>query len=149
LLILVVLAVGIGLTPVLVALVALAIPPILVNTYEGIRTVDADLKDAARGMGMTSWGVLARVEVPVAMPLILLGLRTAAIQVVSTATVAAYVGIGGLGRFIFEGQRLRDDGMVTGGALLVVLLAVLVSLIFLALRRAVVPAGVRHRTITT
>ena len=148
LLVLVVLATSVGLTPVLVALVALAIPPILVNVYEGIRTVDADLKDAARGMGMTGWGVLIRLELPVAMPLILLGLRTAAIQIVATATVAAYVGIGGLGRFIFEGQRLQDSGMVAGGSLLVVLLALLVSLLFLALRRAIVPAGVRRRTIT-
>jgi osmoprotectant transport system permease protein len=146
LLVLVVLATSVGLTPVLVALVALAIPPILVNVYEGIRTVDADLKDAARGMGMTGWGVLARLELPVAMPLVLLGLRTAAIQIVATATVAAYVGIGGLGRFIFEGQRVQDVGMVAGGSLLVVALALLVSLLFVALRRAVVPAGVRLRT---
>ena len=81
---------GTGLLPVLVALVALAIPPILVNTYEGIRTVDPDLKDAARGMGMSGRQVLFRVEAPVALPLILLGMRTAAIQIVSTATIAGH-----------------------------------------------------------
>ena len=145
LLILAVLAAGIGLTPVLVALVALAIPPILVNAYEGVRTVDPSLTDAARGMGMTGWRVLTQVEVPVATPLILLGLRTAAIQIVSTATIAAYVGIGGLGRFIFDGLRTRNDEMVVGGAVLVVLTALAVALLFLMLRAALVPAGVRYR----
>lgn len=145
LLILAVLAAGIGLTPVLVALVALAIPPILVNAYEGVRTVDPSLTDAARGMGMTGWRVLTQVEVPVAAPLILLGLRTAAIQIVSTATIAAYVGIGGLGRFIFDGLRTRDNEMIVGGAVLVVLTALAVALLFLLLRVALVPAGVRYR----
>lgn len=96
---LVVLGMGLGLAPVLAALVALAVPPILVNTYEGVRGTDPQLKDAAQGMGMRGGDVLFRLELPIALPLILLGLRTAAIQVVSTATIAAYVGIGGLGRF--------------------------------------------------
>lgn len=91
-LILFVVVIEYSITPVLVALVALAVPPILVNTFEGVRGVDADAKDAARGMGMTGWGVLGRVELPMALPLILLGLRTSAIQVVATATIAAYPG---------------------------------------------------------
>jgi osmoprotectant transport system permease protein len=144
-LVLVVLLYGVGLGPVLTALIALAVPPILVNTYEGIRGVDADMKDAAKGMGMTGRQVLFKVEVPTAMPLILLGLRTAAIQIVATATVAAYVSLGGLGRYIFDGFQRQDYPMVVGGSVLVVLLAVIVSLGFLALRRLVVPLGVRHR----
>jgi osmoprotectant transport system permease protein len=142
--ILVVLIYGVGLGPVLTALIALAVPPILVNTYEGIRTVDADIKDAARGMGMTESEVLFKVEVPAAMPLILLGLRTAAIQIVATATVAAYVSLGGLGRYIFDGFQRQDYKAVVGGSVLVVLLAVIVAGIFLALRRLLVPEGVRR-----
>ncbi|HEV7934273.1 MAG TPA: ABC transporter permease [Actinomadura sp.] len=142
--ILVVLIYGVGLGPVLAALIALAVPPILVNAYEGIRTVDADVKDAARGMGMTGREVLFKVEVPAAMPLILLGLRTAAIQIVATATVAAYVSLGGLGRYIFDGFQRQDYRAVVGGSVLVVLLAVIVAGIFLVLRRFLVPTGVRR-----
>ena len=145
--IIVVLTVGLGIWPVLIALTALAIPSILVNTYEGIRNVDADLKDAARGMGMTGWQVLVRVELPVAMPLILIGVRTAAIVTVSTATIAAYVGLGGFGRYIIDGLSVRAfDTEVAGGAILVVTLALLVGALFIVLRRVLVPAGVRHES---
>lgn len=145
--IIVVLTVGFGIWPVLISLTALAIPSILVNTYEGIRNVDADLKDAARGMGMTGWQVLTQVELPVAVPLILLGVRTAAIVTVSTATVAAVVGLGGFGRYIIDGLAIRAfDTEVAGGAILVVILALLVSAVFLVLRRVIVPAGVRHQS---
>src|SRR5690606_6736434 len=107
-----------SITPVLVALVALAVPPILVNTFEGVRGVDADAKDAARGMGMTGWGVLWRAELPMAQPLILLGLRKSAIQVVATATIAAYPGFGGLGRYIIDGLARNDYQLVVGGTVL-------------------------------
>jgi osmoprotectant transport system permease protein len=126
---------GIGLTPVLVALVALALPAVLLNTYEGVRAVDAGVRDAARGMGLTEWQVVRSVELPLALPLILLGLRTAAIQIVSTATIAAYVGLGGLGRFIFDGLARRDYETVVGGAGLVALLAVVVEVGFVAAAR--------------
>jgi osmoprotectant transport system permease protein len=145
LVVLVVTLVGIQVTPVVVALVALAVPPILVNTFEGVRGVDADAKDAARGMGMTGWGVLWRVEVPMALPLILLGLRTAAIQVVATATVAAYPGLGGLGRYIVDGLSRNDYEMVIGGSALVVVLALLVQTVFTALRRLIVSPGLQSR----
>jgi osmoprotectant transport system permease protein len=125
----------------MIALVALAVPPILVNTYEGVRSVDADAKDAARGMGMTGWGVLWRAEVPMALPLILLGLRTSAIQVVATATIASIAGFGGLGRFIVDGLARNDYQLVVGGTVLVVLLALIVQLVFAALRRLVVSPG--------
>ncbi len=143
--ILVVTVVGIGILPVLVALVALAVPPILVNTYQGVRGVDADLKDAARGMGMTGWQVLVGVEIPSALPLVLLGLRTAAIQIVSTATIAAYVSLGGLGRFVFDGLAREDYSSVAGGAVLVAGLALLSEAGFLLVQRAVVSPGIRQR----
>jgi len=136
---------GIGLVPTLVPLVALAIPPILVNTYEGIRQVDPELRDAARGVGMTGSEVLFRVELPVALPLIILGLRTAAIQIVSTATIAAYVGLGGLGRYIFDGLARREYDVMVGGAVLAVLLALLAEVLFTLLAKATVAPGVRHR----
>ena len=149
LLLLVVTVTSIGLTPVIVPLIALATPPILVNTYEGIRGVDADIKDAAKGMGMKGPGVLLKAEVPVAMPLILLGLRTAAIQVVATATIAAYAGIGGLGRFIVDGLSRKDYPSVVGGSVLVVLLAVVVQLAFIGIRRAFVSQGLRGSSRTS
>jgi osmoprotectant transport system permease protein len=146
---LVVLGMGLGLFPVEVALVALAVPPILVNTYEGVRGVDPLLRDAAQGMGMRGAQVLLRLELPLALPLILLGMRTAAIQVVSTATIAAYVGIGGLGRFIVDGQSRREIEMILGGSLLVVLLALVVTGLFALLRRLVVARGLRARPAAT
>jgi osmoprotectant transport system permease protein len=129
--------------PVLIPLMLLSIAPILVNTYEGIGQVDPDLRDAATGMGMTSWQVLWRAEVPVAMPYILLGLRTASIQVVATATVAAYPGLGGVGRYIIDGLAVRDYPQVVGGAVIVVILAVAIQVLFLALRRLILSPGLR------
>src|ERR1019366_3038610 len=126
-------------------LLVLGIPPILVNTYEGVAGVDAGLKDAARGMGMTQWQQLRKVEMPVALPLIMLGLRTGAIFVVATATIAAYIGLGGLGRYIIDGLATDNYGEVAGGAALVVLLALAVQLLFVGLRRLVVPAGLRRQ----
>lgn len=144
LVILIVTMFGLGLTPVIVPLIVLAIPPILVNTYAGVRQVGGELRDAAQGMGMTGRQALFGVEVPVALPLILLGLRTAAIQIVSTATIAAYVGLGGLGRFIFDGLARREYEVMVGGAALAALLAVLVEVLFVLAQRAVVSPGVRQ-----
>ncbi|MGW3414224.1 ABC transporter permease [Streptomyces sp. NPDC000888] len=143
LVVLVVTLAGLSTTPVLVALVALAVPPILINTFEGVRGVDADTRDAARGVGMTEWEVLVRVEVPMALPLILLGLRVAAIQVVATATIAAYPGLGGLGRFIVDGLARNDYELVIGGSTVVVVLALLVQALFTALRRVIVSPGLQ------
>ncbi|HEY9524119.1 MAG TPA: ABC transporter permease subunit, partial [Thermopolyspora sp.] len=146
LLVLIVLLVGVGTTwPVLVPLVALAVPPILVNTYEGVRGVDEDLRDAAYGMGLRGHQVLLRVLVPVALPLILLGLRIAAIQVVATATVASYVGLGGLGRYIIDGLATKDFPSTIGGAVLVALLALTVQVGFTMIQRLIVSRGVSHR----
>jgi osmoprotectant transport system permease protein len=129
----------------LIPLVALAIPPIMVTTYEGVLGVDADLKDAAAGMGMTPWQVLVKVEVPVAMPLILLGLRTAAIQVVATATIAAYISLGGFGRYIIDGLATDNYQLVAAGAACVVVLALVVQFAFTGLARLFVPAGLRNQ----
>ncbi|MEO5878042.1 MAG: ABC transporter permease [Streptosporangiaceae bacterium] len=128
----------------LIPLVVLAIPPILVNTYEGIRQVEPAIRDAAAGMGMTGTQVVTRIELPIAVPLILLGLRTAAIQVVATATVAAYINLGGLGGYIMDGISLREYGPAFGGSLLVVALAIAVQLIFTLITRLVTPKGLRN-----
>jgi osmoprotectant transport system permease protein len=130
----------------LVPLVVLGIPPILVNAYEGVAGVDAGLKDAARGMGLTEWQVLRKVEFPVALPLIMLGLRTSAIFIVATATIAAEIGVGGLGRYIIDGLATSNYAEVAGGAALVVVLALLVQLVFTLLRFVVVPAPLRARS---
>ena len=132
----------------LLPLVVLAIPPILVNAYEGVAGVEPGVRDAAKGAGMTSWQQVTRVEVPIALPLILVGLRTSAIFVVATATIAAYIGLGGLGRFIIDGLSSYQYGPVAGGALLVVILAVLVLGFFALLSRLVVPAGLRGQSKT-
>lgn len=110
------------------ALVVFAIPPILTNAYVGIREVDRDVKEAARGMGMDGIALLRRVEMPLALPLIAAGLRTAAVQVVATATLAAYIGAGGLGRFIADGFGLQDRPMILSGAILVALLALVTEI---------------------
>jgi osmoprotectant transport system permease protein len=132
--------------PVLVALVVIAIPPILLNTEVGIRAIDPGIRDAARGMGMTGWQALWRVEVPLAMPLILAGFRSATGQVIATATIAAFVGLGGLGRFIIDGYSVRSIGEISGGAVVVAVLALLVEGGFALLQRSLGPKeGVRLR----
>jgi osmoprotectant transport system permease protein len=144
---LVMLVVLLGFSPLtwLLPLVVLAIPPILVNTFEGVAGVDRDVRDAAKGAGMTTWQQIVHVEVPIALPLILVGLRTAAVFVVATATIAAYIGLGGLGRFIIDGLASDEYGPVAGGALLVVILAVLVLVLFAVIGRLAVPAGLRKQ----
>lgn len=142
-----VLAAGIGIIAPLVALVAIAVPPILVNCYQGIRSVDPVLVDAARAMGLTERQVLTRVEIPVALPLVILGLRTAALQVVSTASIAAYVGLGGLGRYVFDGLATRDFQLVAVGAFLISVLAITTELIFSYGGRLFISKGVLKPTI--
>ncbi|MDT3726656.1 ABC transporter permease [Streptomyces sp. DSM 41972] len=145
LLVLSVLLIGFGLLPVMIPLVVLAVPPILVTTYEAVRTVDPAPVDAARGMGMPESGILFRVEVPVALPLILSGLRSAAVQIVSTATIAAYVSLGGLGRYVIDGLYQRNYEKVVGGATLVAVLALITLALFRAVERFAVSPGVRRR----
>ena len=135
---------GLGLTPVMIPLVVLAVPPILVTTYEAVRSVDPSPVDAARGMGMAEPRILFQVELPVALPLILSGLRSAAIQIVSTATIAAYVSLGGLGRYIVDGLYQRNYEKVVGGATLVAVLALVTLGFFWLVARFTVSPGVRR-----
>ncbi|MGW3074200.1 MULTISPECIES: ABC transporter permease [unclassified Kitasatospora] len=138
-----VLLAGVGDTAVLVPLVALAAPPLLVAAVEGVRGTDPDVRDAARGIGLTHPQVLRQVCLPSAAPTLLAGFRTATVQVIATATVAAYVGLGGLGRYVIDGLATRQYAVTVGGALLVVLLAVAAQLFFALLARFALPAGVR------
>ncbi len=118
---------GLGLVPPIVALMLLGIPPLLAGTYAGISAVDRTVIDAARSMGMGEVRVLLRVEVPNALPLILGGLRTASLQVVATATVAAYASLGGLGRYLIDGIKVRQFHIALVGALMVAALALLLD----------------------
>lgn len=136
---------GLGLVPVTIALVALAIPPILTTTYAGIRAVPPAAVDAARGVGMKEWQIVVKVEVPNALPIIFGGLRNATLQVISTATIAAYLGLGGLGRYLFDGLALRDYPRVVAGAVVVAVLAVAVDLLLGGAQRLVVSPGVDGR----
>ncbi len=128
--------------PTLIVLVLLAVPPILAGVYAGIDQVDPAARDAARGMGMTGWQTLWRVEVPNAMPLICSGLRSAMLQIIATATIAAVAGLGGLGRFLIDGQATRNYDEMAGGALVVAALALVVDLVFGLIQRAVTSPGV-------
>ena len=124
------LVLGIGLVAPLVALVLLAIPSVLAGAYAGIEAIDPRTVDAARAMGMSEWQVLTRVEIPLGLPLLLGGLRSATLQVVATATLAAYVGAGGLGRFLFLGLKTQDYPQMLASALLVVALALIMEGVF-------------------
>jgi len=129
--------------PTFVTLVVLAIPPILTNAYVGVRGVEPDLLEAARGMGMNPLQALARIELPLAMPVIVAGLRTAVVQVIATATLGAWVAEGGLGRYIFDGlDRQELDRMIVGG-LLVALLALVADAAIGSIQRRLEPSGVR------
>ena len=127
LLTLVVLVSGIGLLAPVLALTVLAIPPLLAGAYAGLESVDRDTIDAARAQGMTEWQILTKAEIPLALPIIVGGIRSATLQVVATATVAAYVGLGGLGRFIIDGQAVQDYPQMLSGAVLIVVLALVLD----------------------
>jgi osmoprotectant transport system permease protein len=133
----------IGFLPVLIALVALGIPPILASTYAGISGVDPATIDAARGMGMTGREILTKVEIPIALPLIISGIRSATLQIVSTATIAALVSLGGLGRYVIDGLKLRDFPQMFTGALLVALMALLLDALFAFIGRITISRGLR------
>ena len=135
------LGLGLGFWPTVFALVPLAIPPILTNSYVAIREVDRDIVDAARGMGLSEGQILRSIEVPLGLPLMLAGVRTAAVNVVATATLGALVAGGALGRFIVDGLALQEYDQLMAGALLVALLAVVTEVSFGALERATVPPG--------
>jgi osmoprotectant transport system permease protein len=135
---------GIGLFPPIAALTVLAVPPVLAGTYAGIRAVDPAVVDAARGMGMREHQILLRVELPNAVVIVCGGVRSAALQVVATATVAAYVAMGGLGRYVIDGLAQLDYPQVLAGAVLVAALAVVLDVVFIGVQRVLVPAGLRR-----
>ncbi|MBB4688594.1 ABC transporter permease [Amycolatopsis jiangsuensis] len=130
-------------TATVIGLVVLAIPPVLAGTYAGLLAAEHDVVDAAQGIGMTGWQRLWQVEVPIALPLVLGGIRNAVLQLVATAAVAAYVGLGGLGRFLLDGLAILDYTEVFAGAILTALLAIVLDLVLATVQRALVPKGVR------
>jgi osmoprotectant transport system permease protein len=136
--------IGLGDTNTIIALVVLAIPPMLTNAYVGVDTVDRDAVEAARGMGMTGFQILRHVELPLAIALIFAGLRTSAVFVVATSPLAAVAGGNGLGEIIVN-QASYGFGGVLAGAICIALLAFLTELAFAALQRAVTPRGLRSR----
>jgi osmoprotectant transport system permease protein len=127
------------------ALVVLAIPPILTNTYVGMREVDADVRDAAVAMGLTGGEVLRTVELPLAVPFLMAGVRTAAIEVVATSTLAAYVSYSDLGTPVISGLNTNDTVEAFAGAILVALLAALVAVVLGVLQRMLTPLPLRRR----
>lgn len=130
-----------GFVPTVVALTVLGAPPILVNTTVGVRQVDADVKESAAGMGFTGAQILRGVELPLSMPLVITGLRIAALQIVATATLAAFIGGGGLGRLIVDGYARQDRPMMIAGVYLVAALAIVTEGLFWIGLRAAAPAG--------
>lgn len=132
------LALGIGLEAPFLALLVLALPPVLAGAYAGVESVDRQVVGAARAIGLTERQILLRVELPLAAPVLLGGLRSAALQVISTATLAAYISDTGLGRPVFEGIKTQRYDIMLGGSLLVVLLALAVELLFQAAQSAAV-----------
>jgi osmoprotectant transport system permease protein len=122
-----VLIIGLGVMPPVLALVALAIPPLLAGVYSGIQNVDRAAVDAARAMGMSEPQIVVKVELPLALPLIVNGVRNAMLQLIATAMIAAYVNLGGIGRYIFDGLSVYDYGRMLVGAILVTLLALIVD----------------------
>ncbi len=135
--------VGVGDLSAILALVLFAIPPLLTNTYIGLREVDVDAKDAAVGLGMTSRQRLWRVELPLAVPLVAAGLRTTTVQVVATASLAAFVGGGGLGRYIVDGFGQQDTVLVVSGVVLIATLCLVTEGVLAVLQRVVTPPPLR------
>lgn len=139
------LGLGVGPLPGIIALTLLGIPPIVVNAYVGLREVDRDLIEAARGMGMREREVLRRVEIPIGLPVILAGVRTSAVQVVATATLVAVLGGGTLGQLIIIGFNVGDQVRIFGGALVVAALSIGTELFFAWVQRSATSPGLRGR----
>jgi len=136
--------IGIGLKPTLIALILYSQLALVRNTFVGIVHIDPSIREAGKGMGMSNWQFLRMVELPVALPVIMAGVRTAAVMNIGTATIAAYIGAGGLGWLIFRGIASVNSEQIIAGAVPVILLAVGVDYLFILLERALTPAGLRH-----
>ncbi len=139
---------GLDITSPLIALTILAIPPVLAGAYAGVDAVDKGTVDAARAMGMTEFQILGKVELPLALPLLIGGLRSAMLQVIATWTVAAILPVGGLGRFLFDGLSVRAYDEMLAGSILVVVLALVTDGVFAIIQRLVVPRGVIASRVT-
>lgn len=134
---------GIGSTPAIVALFIYSLLPILRNTYLGMEGVSPTVRDAAKGMGMTWWQSMIRAEIPLAAPVIMSGIRLSATYVIAWATLASYIGAGGLGDFIFNGLNLYRSDLILGGSIPVILLALLVDYLLGKLENTVTPRQLR------
>ena len=126
---------GTGFLPALVALVVLAIPPILINTYLGMKNIDVSVLESAKGMGMDYKKMLLKIEIPLALPLIITGVRTSAVEVIASATLASYIGAGGLGDFIFTGLGMNDFRILIVGGVSVALLSVIAEMLLFMLQQ--------------
>ncbi len=136
---------GTGFKPAVVALIVLGIPPVLLNTYTGLRSIDPATIDAARGMGMTAWQIIVRVQVPLVVPVIAAGVRTAAIQIIATAPLAAFIGAGGYGDYIVDGFYTIHLTEILAGAIPVSIIALLVEAGMSLLERSLTPAGLAQQ----
>ncbi|KQR54652.1 glycine/betaine ABC transporter permease [Leifsonia sp. Leaf336] len=140
---------NISIVPPLIALTILAIPPLLAGAYSGLESVNRSTIDAARAIGMTEWQIFAKVELPLSLPLVLGGLRSGALQVIATWTVAAILPVGGLGRFLFDGLAVQNYPEMLGGSIIVVALALVSDGLFAITQKLVVPRGVSAGKVRT
>ena len=138
----VILFTGLGLWPLVLVLVVLALPPVLAGIYSGLESIDRSTIDAARSIGMSEFQILLKVEIPLALPLIIGGVRSGTLQVIATATIAGYIALGALGRYLIEGLALHNYELTVVGAILVIALALAVDGILVLVQRLVVPRGV-------
>jgi osmoprotectant transport system permease protein len=134
---------GFKVYPTIVAMVVLAVPPVMVNAYSGLAGVDRDLLEAGRGQGLSERQILRGVELPLSVPVITTGIRSASIQVVATATLGAVFGFGGLGRYLVNGIAQNDQGQIFGGVVLVSALVLVTEVVFAVVQRAITPRGLR------
>jgi osmoprotectant transport system permease protein len=135
----------VGYLPAVIALTLVGIPPVLLNTYEGLHGIDPAIIEAARGMGMTGWHILTRIQAPLVLPVLAAGLRTSAVQIVATAPLGGLIGAGGYGDYIIDGVNTLNTVEILAGSLLVAALAILLELGMEWIERRVTPAGVRIR----
>jgi osmoprotectant transport system permease protein len=134
---------GLGFLPAIIALIVLGIPPILLNTYTGIRIIDPATIDAAKGMGMTTLQIVTRIQAPLVLPLVAAGVRTSAVQIVATATLAGFIGAGGYGDYIVDAINVLNYTELIVGAVSVAVLAILVEVFMSWLQRALTPEGLK------
>jgi osmoprotectant transport system permease protein len=132
-----------GFLPAIIALIVLGIPPILINTYTGIRGIDPAAIDAAKGMGMTSWQIATLIQAPLVTPLVAAGIRTSAVQIVATATLAAFIGAGGFGDYIVDGLTVFNNTELIVGAVSVAILAMIIEVSLSWLQRVLTPEGLK------